>query len=334
MDRINLKEIAARAKVPVDQVSKVVLGQEGVAEPIRQRILQVMHELGLVADAQTRVNASQIIGVVVPGPIIDDYIGHVSKGVQEAATQFYFSTTINIQSYTRRDSLVGLIGEWHCAGVISIVPLFYEELIEMCEQYECPYILVDYQGTESLPHAPTIEANNYEATLQIMRHLFDFGHQRIGFIAGNLTTASARQRLRGYRDALEKVGITCDPSLVVEGDWSHPSAYALTRDLLAVQPRPTAIVASNDLMAFGVIQAAQEVGLKIGSDLSVTGFDDIAMAATISPSLTTVRQPTYKMGFAAMELLKQIIAGEKPRNIHLCFETEFIIRESTGPAPV
>ncbi|MCC6802942.1 MAG: substrate-binding domain-containing protein, partial [Anaerolineae bacterium] len=126
------------------------------------------------------------------------------------------------------------------------------------------------------------------------------------------------------------VGIAYDPDLVREGNWLHENGFEHTQALLDLEQPPTAIVASNDLMAFGAIQAAHERGLHVGADLSVTGFDDIDMAALVTPSLTTMRQPMAQMGEAAVDLLVRRIDGEPIDEPHLCLDTELIVRDSTG----
>jgi DNA-binding LacI/PurR family transcriptional regulator len=118
--------------------------------------------------------------------------------------------------------------------------------------------------------------------------------------------------------------------MIVEGDWQIQSGYTATQALLALNPRPTAMVASNDLMAFGALRAARERGLNIGSDISITGFDDIEMAATVTPPLTTVRQPTARIGEMAVDLLDKHLRGEKIDEQHVQLDTELIVRQSTG----
>ena len=145
--------------------------------------------------------------------------------------------------------------------------------------------------------------------------------------------ASAQQRLQGYQDGLAAAGIPFDANLVADGDWMEARGYEAARTLLQLEQPPTAIVSSCDLSALGAMHAARERGLKIGTQLSVTGFDDIKAAATVSPPLTTVRQPMYQMGKLAVEMLIKRLDGETLPELHERMDTELIIRQSTGPAP-
>jgi LacI family transcriptional regulator len=214
--------------------------------------------------------------------------------------------------------------------VISVVPYNYERLIELCRFYQREYVLVDYQDEGDIRDVPSVEADNRQSIMGVMRHLFDLGHRRIGFITGDLKMISARQRLQGYKDALKATGIRYDPALVGTGDWLHTRAYTVAKALLQLNPPPTAIVGSNDFSAFGAMQAAHQLGLEVGRDVSITGFDDIRMASTVTPALTTVRQPMYVMGVTAVEMLIKRMNGEPIPNLHVRLPTTLVIRESTG----
>jgi LacI family transcriptional regulator len=143
----------------------------------------------------------------------------------------------------------------------------------------------------------------------------------------------SHDRLQGYRDVLAEVGLPFDSELVREGDFSQPVGFQETQALLRLQEPPTAIFASNDLMAFGAMDAVKAAGLTIGHTISIVGFDDIFMASQTYPSLTTIRQPMGDMGETALELLITLLEGRTALNLRRELPTELIIRESTGRAP-
>ncbi len=328
--RKTLQDIADTLGVPVDQVTKVILGQPGINEVTRRRIHSALEEARIVR--VSRDAAARSIGIVVPGAVIGDYVGEVVQGASEAVRALGFSLILNIENASGEDDLVQMLDAGGCEGVIAVVPNHYDRLLELCQHYRRDYVLVDYQGDEDVGDALTVEVNNRQSLVELMNYLLEMGHQRIGFIAGGLTVASARQRLQGYYDALQAGGIPVDPALVREGNWFHDGGYQQGRALLELNAPPTAIVTCNDLMAFGAMQAAREHGLQIGDDISITGFDDISMASTVTPGLTTIRQPMSALGATAVELLVKRINGEPIANPHARLETELIIRESTGHA--
>jgi LacI family transcriptional regulator len=145
--------------------------------------------------------------------------------------------------------------------------------------------------------------------------------------------ACSHDRLEGYRAGLAEVGLSFDPALVREGDYLQPSGFKHTHDLLQLEVPPTAIIASNDVMAFGAMDAMKAAGMRIGRDISLVGFDDIFMASQTYPPLTTVRQPMADMGEAAIDMLVGLIQGRTVLNLRRELPTELIIRESTGRLP-
>jgi LacI family transcriptional regulator len=326
-----LYEVAQMANVTLDQVISVVLGHDDVESEIRTRVLTVMKLRESFQSNSNAAKAARKIAAVVSGQVMDDYVGSVIRGAAAVAKQHGCELVIHVQKHNRRDNLSLLLSDAGVDGVIAVVPLDFEGMVELYHMHERPYVFVDYRGALPSEAALVIEARNMEGMAAITRHLVSLGHRRIGFIAGPLTYASAHQRLQGYQTVLREAGVPDDPALVLEGNWQHSAGYVLTKKLLRLADPPTAVAASNDLMAFGAIQAVQEAGLTIGEDISITGFDDIDMAAVVSPPLTTVRQPTQLMGGLAMELLIKRINGEQVSAPHVYVDTELMIRQSTGP---
>ena len=329
--RVTLHDIAQMVDAPFEMVNKVILGQPGVSDEFRRRVFAAMVEAGLVR--MTRETASGTIGVAIPGTIDGDYVAGVVRGVSETAKARGYSVMLYLERISNEHDLIRMLEPGGCLGMIAVVPNNYTRLLELCHQYAREYVLVDYQGEDELGEALTVEVHNRQSIIDVVDYLVGLGHRRIAFLTGQMKHASARQRLQGYRAALEAAGIPDDAALVREGNWFHPRGYELAMELLALDDPPTAIVASNDLMAFGAMQAARQHGLVIGADISITGFDDIDMAATVTPSLTTVRQPMLGMGQAAVDLLIDRISGQPIAERHLALPTELIVRQSTGPAP-
>lgn len=327
--RVTLHDIGLMLDAPLEQVTKVILGQPGVSDEFRQRVFGALADAGIVR--VSRENATiGTIAVVIPGAVVGDYIGEVVRGAKAAAEKNGCALALHIEDAAKEEDVIRLLGSPGCIGMVFLVPNQYESLLALCGQYKRAYVLVDHQGDSVPDDVLTIDVKNRESIVQVMNVLFDLGHRRIGFITGRMDVASARQRLQGYEEALEAAGIPFDPALVAEGDWLHVRACEAAHALLDLDEPPSAIVASNDLSAFGAMQAARERGLIVGRDISITGFDDIDMAATVTPPLTTVRQPMARMGEAAVEMLLKRSRGEKITRRHLHFDTELILRQSTA----
>ena len=159
---------------------------------------------------------------------------------------------------------------------------------------------------------PWIGSDNYGGGYEATRYLIDLGHRRIAHIQGPLKHQCSHDRYQGYCDALREAGIEPDPALVLQGDFMPPSGRACAHTLLSLADPPTAIFASNDYMAYGVMAAAEEHGLSIPDELSVIGFDDTYPSALMQPPLTTIRQPFFDMGKRAIELMLSLLETPIP----------------------
>jgi LacI family transcriptional regulator len=174
-----------------------------------------------------------------------------------------------------------------------------------------------------------VGATNYRGGYDATKYLLELGHRRIGFITGTLDLGCSRERQSGYEVALYEYGLDIDPQLVQEGDFSQPTGFAAAQALLGLPEQPTAIFASNDVMAFGVMEAVRDRGLRIPEDISIIGFDNIPQAVQVSPQLTTVQQPLAEMGReAARQLLELIQEPDRPY-AHVELPTQLMVRAST-----
>ena len=167
----------------------------------------------------------------------------------------------------------------------------------------------------------------------VAKHLVDLGHTHIGCITPPADLMFTHYRLRGITEGLSETGLSLDPNFIYEGDLTQRGGYQAAQKLLAATPRPTAIVACNDLMGMGAISAAQEHGLRVGREISITGFDNIPMAEHFHPTLTTIHQPIYQIGGLICQMLIQILAGETLAERQALLQPALIIRQSSGPAP-
>ena len=162
-----------------------------------------------------------------------------------------------------------------------------------------------------------------------MHHLAEHGHERVAILTGGSQNFDAQERLAGYREALEDCNLVANSALEIEGDFTRETGRALVERMLALDPRPTALFASNDSMALGALRGLHEAGLAVPNDIALVGFDDIPTAGYVTPSLSTVHAPTQEMGEQAMEQLLAHLQGKEPP-AHQGLQTHFVRRESCG----
>jgi len=327
-DRVTIIDVAREANVSFATVSRVVNGKGYVSAQTRERVMQAMTRIGYTVNRQARVLAggrTQVIGLLVPD-LDTSYIGEILKGIDEelAAASYDLMLYTTHQRKTRESVYVNSLLNGMTDGLLMILPMAPEAYVDSIRRRGFPFILIDHEGLDR--EGPSVGATNREGAKQAMRHLIDLGHRRIGLITGNLEMDCARERLLGCQEALVESGLAPGPELVKTGDFHRSLAYQLTYDLLRLPDPPTAIFASNDVSAFGVMDAVRTLGLRIPDDVSIVGFDDIPDAQWTQPPLTTVRQPMREMGRQATRMLLDAIADPAAAQPRIELPTELVVR--------
>ena len=204
----------------------------------------------------------------------------------------------------------------------------YAHPVEVSALINKPHLFV-HRLFNSLGVNSIVPDDRYGASLAV-KHLVELGHRRIAFINGPEGWDATTNRLAGYRDELIASGIQFDPRLIYQGDWQVQSGYRLAQQLLALPERPTAVFAANDLMALGVIYAAQEVGLSVPNDMALVGYDDRDFTGFMRPALTTIQMPCERMGQVAADSLLRLIRGEIEVIEPTLVQGALVVRQSCG----
>jgi LacI family transcriptional regulator len=189
-----------------------------------------------------------------------------------------------------------------------------------------PVVAVDHNARSAT--LPTVDSDNLRGAVTATEYLIGLGHRRIGFLAGRPDLESARLREHGYRQALEAAGIAFDPGLVRVGGYHADTAHDTSRELLQLDPRPTAIFAANDSSAIETIAVAGTLGLAVPEDVSVVGFDNVPESALCEPPLTTVDQSIQQMGSEAVRMLLGLIEDRSREAEQVVLPTRLVVRGS------
>ncbi|MCL4251661.1 MAG: LacI family transcriptional regulator [Anaerolineae bacterium] len=329
---ITIYDVAKAAGVSYSTVSRVLNGFEFVKDSTRNRVMDAAERLGYVANLQARGLAggrSNIIGLLVP--VLDNsYVSEVMKGIDEALARAGFNLMLfTTHRHEGKEQQYASTIASMTDGLILLVPLESPIYLDAIRERNYPHVLVDQ--TDESGASASVSATNWQGAYEVTQHLIMLGHRRIGVITGLLELSSARERLNGYRAALQDHDIPVDDSLIIQGDYLQARGYAAAQALLRLERRPTAIFASNDLSALGAMDAIREAGLSIPDDISLVGFDDIPQAAITHPKLTTVRQPLVQMGRTAVQLLLERLEHPDSPPGHITLTTELVIRASSKP---
>lgn len=256
-----------------------------------------------------------------------EYVSRIQSSVARTATALG-AHCVGDNLYGTSRSVEDCLADTGIAGVILTPPLCDDRhIIGIIEARRLPFVRI--APLLDPDRGSTVVMDEYDAARAIAEHLLEQGHRRIGFIRGPRVHLVSMRRHNGFANALGGKGLRLDPALVAQGDFSRESGREVAAQLFAA--RPTAIFASNDEMAIGVIEAATAAGLRVPDDLSVVGFDDNAAAKSIRPRLTTVRQPLEEMGAAACRMLVERINNPSRSVSHETIPYEVMMRESVRP---
>jgi LacI family transcriptional regulator len=331
-DKVTIVEVAAEAGVSFGTVSRVINNDIHVKPETRERVLETMERLHFVANRQARGLAggkSNIIGMLVPD-LGTGYIGEIIRGIDSelgvAGYDMMLYTTH--RTAAKEASYVANLAQNMVDGLLLVLPRNPADYTGALTRRKFPFVLIDHQGTGK--DCPAVGATNWQGAYNATDYLIKLGHKRIGFITGWLDLGAAVDRLEGYKTALRTNHIPFDPELVYEGTFDQPDGYTGTKRFFDLENPPTAIFASNDVMAMAAMDAVRERGLKAPEDISILGFDDIPQASRVRPALTTVRQPLEQMGRVATQMLLEILKHPENKPDRIELPTELIIRDSTA----
>lgn len=327
--RATLSDVAKHASVAESTVSKVLNGRPGVTGELRTRVELSLQQLGYRRRG----------GDAAPGALIElvvervdgQWVLDVFRGVQKVALEH--RTAIILTETARRDPgkdwIDGVI-QRQPRGLVLALSQLSADAKRQLKVRGVPFVIVD-PATLPDDDSPAVASANWEGGWMATRHLIALGHRRIAAVTMPTSLLFARARLSGYRAALEEIGVEVDPALVISTNSGRDDGLAAGLRLLSMADRPTAIVASTDVQAIGLYEAARTLGLTVPGDVSIVGYDDIPTAEWLAPPLTTVRQPVAQMAEQAARMLFTMIGGRSLAVSRLTLDVSLIERGSTAP---
>ena len=329
---MTIHDVAARAGVSVATVSRVLNRNAPVRQETLQHVQDVARRLRYVPNTAARalsIRRSHTIGVVLPD-VHGEFFSEVVRGIDVAARKSGFHILVS-GSHSDADQMLAVLETMRgrVDGLLVMAPDL--AIGSLAEQIPADLPLVLLNAASDAYHA--IGVDNYGGAFAMTRHLASLGHARIAFIKGPEHNADARERLRGFRQAMRQIGVR-DRSLECRGDFTEESGCDAGKTLIALDPRPTAIFAANDAMAIGALSALSDADVECPNDVAVAGFDDIRVGRYVTPSLTTVHVDVDELGRRAFELVFHAIEHPPGRERrHECITTSLVVRNSTKIRP-
>ena len=331
----NMKDIAKTAGVSLGTVSHVLNDSARVSEPVRKRVLAAVQAAGYqpsqLARGLRKVKTN-VIGMIIPD-ITNPFFPAVVRGAEDVAFSNGCRLILCNTDNDHSKELVHLnaLRTFLPAGLI-VIPSNFSDLTAQAESYR-------QAGTgvvciDRLPRnwsGDTVTADNEAGAYNATRWLLQMQHTRLATITGPLHLTNAKERLDGFKRAMKEAKLHLAPEYVQETTFDKQGGYSKTLILLKLIPRPTAIFAGNDMIALGVLLALREAGLRCPQDISIMGFDDLDLAETTNPALSSVSQSGYQLGTTAASILLDRINGDTSSAKHIVLETSLKIRNSIEP---
>lgn len=325
--------MARLAKVSPATVSRALTRPDKVKAATAARIRQAVQALGYVAHGAARALASRrtrTIGAVIP--TLDNAIfAHTVHALQKTLDEAGYTLLLASHEFDAEVEarVTRALIERGVDGLVLLGTSHHPSVFRMIDAHQVPYVLtwaLDPSGRH-----PCIGFDNRAAAIRVTRHLLELGHRDFAMIAGIAEgNERARERVEGVREALAASGLGLGPGRLVEKSFSLAGGRDGMRELLQTTPRPTAVICGNDVLAIGALAECQALGIAVPGELSLTGFDDMEIAAAISPGLTTVHFPTAELGGYAAQHLIARLAGE-PFEARVELPVDLVVRRSTAP---
>ena len=335
----NMKDVAKRAGVSITTVSHVINKTRYVSDELTECVYKAMAELdyhpNLVAGS-LRSGRTRTIGLIIPD-ITNPFFSEISRKIEDSGFEHGYSVIVcnTDDDFTKEKSYIDVLIAKQVDGIVFISAGDEPENLKKPIESEVPIVVVDRDIKDI--HTNVVLVDNLDGGYEATRYLIGLGHKRIGFISGPAGVRGSALRFEGYRKALDEAGLDFDESIIGQGDYRYKGGGDAMQTILQNPPYPTAVFASNDVMALGAVRKIFDHGMKVPEDISVIGFDNIPLSNIAYPSLTTMAQPAREMSAIIMKLLIQDIKyleqrhrkqGEKPEFQKVILKSKLIERDS------
>jgi LacI family transcriptional regulator len=326
-----IHEVARAAGVSIATVSRVLNGNARVSGESSRRVLAAAASLDYWPNAAARSlrqSRTHVLGILLPD-LYGEFFSEVIRGIDHEARRAKFQVLIS-SSHAEAEAIAAAARSMRgrVDGLIVMAPdsASSQSIDRIIGRF--PVVLLN---TRSINGTSAVAIANVDGARQVVGHFLDLGHRRVAVITGPRGNTDAEERLGGYRMAMADAEIDSSPALEITGDFTEDSGFRAATQLLALDPRPSAVFATNDYMAIGLVSALGARGVRVPEDMAVAGFDDIAIAKYVTPALTTVHVDAYELGACAVRLLITAIGASKGTPYRQeTLPATLVVRQSSG----
>ncbi|KAA3659443.1 MAG: LacI family transcriptional regulator [Chloroflexi bacterium] len=333
---VTLKDISARVGKSVPTVSRALAGHADISPDTRREVQRVAREMGYepnIAARNLQKQRTDTIALIFPMMnqlrFSDPFFSEFLSGIVEQTAVYGYTLNISTNAAVdERDAYLKQIRSRRVDGFVVMRTKRQDERINLLREQNIPF--VSFGRVEGDNDFHFVDDDDADGIRQCVDHLVSLGHTRLGFISEPANFTKSFHRLQGFTEGLEAHNLALNPEMVVETNFRQRSGRIAAEQLFNLNEPPTAIVASNDLLALGAMHEAQSRGLVVGRDVSITGFDDILLAEYANPPLTTVHQPAQQLGSMVAQMLLKIIRKESIEKTQVILKPSLIVRQSSG----
>ncbi|MFN8588849.1 MAG: LacI family DNA-binding transcriptional regulator [Candidatus Eisenbacteria bacterium] len=331
-----IRDVAREAGVSIATVSRVFNQTALVSEATATHVRGIAARLDYWPNSAARsliTHRTHAIGVLLPD-LYGEFFSEVIRGIDLAARAEKYQVLVS-SFHDSTETIVSAIRalRGRIDGLVVMVP--DAEAHMAIEEFASRFPVVLLNPGASAPECGSIAITNYDGAYAAVKHLAQLGHRRIGMVRGPQGNLDADERARGYRESLRDAGLEWNPALEVAGDFSESAGFRAAQDFLAASQRPSAVFCANDYMAIGLLSALRDEGVRVPQDMAIVGFDDIAIARYLTPTLTTVRVNACELGERALRQLLPFARARRPADGQREeLETSLVVRQSCGAPSV
>lgn len=332
---VTIKQVAHEAGVSVATVSRVLNDTGPVAADTQRRVREVSERLRYFPHGAARsliTKKTHAVGVLLPD-IYGEFFSEIIRGMDLAARERGYHLLVSGSHGDKAEMEAVLRAtRGRVDGLVVMSPDADAQTLQANLPDTLPIVMLNSRRAGDTFDSITVD--NYAGASEMVRHLASLGHRRIALVKGPANNYDARERLRGYRDTVRALSIERSHDFEFDGDFTEEAGYRAGELIATLDPRPTAVFATNDAMAIGVLSALHGAGVRVPEDVAVVGFDDIPICRFVSPPLTSVRVAISELGVRAIErLLHAIEAKDAHRRRHETVPTGLVVRSSCGATP-
>jgi DNA-binding LacI/PurR family transcriptional regulator len=333
---VTIKDVARIAGVDPSTVSRVIADSPRISQNTKEKVIKVMEELDFHPNAIARSLASRstkTIGVIMPltsdqifvNPFFTEVMRGISASSLKRGYDILFST--GGSSYEEYLATSRMVNERRIDGLILLTSRIYDKTINELINKKLPFVVIG--KPPMLEDINWVDNDNQEACFTATKHLIEQGHRNIGFIGGDFSYVFMGERFKGYKRALDSYGIQFNKDFFSLGDFLEEGGYTAMKKILSRKKLPTAIVAADDMMAFGAIRGIKERGLRIPEDIAIVGFNDTPLTTYMDPPMSSVEIFVYELGYNASEILINQFENPDVQKKNIVIKTELKVRKSS-----